>query len=676
MKIKKLFLPLSALVLLASCSTPANNDNDNKNQDQDEEKETYAELDDMEKIQYSAGGVIENKLESFEKYKDTESHVKVKNENEFLDAIHNAKNTYTTVLNNDGTLTQTVNEAAKIHIIEIENDLDLGYKLIKDYANQKEYSFVTDIGDFESNEDASKGDAKTLYTYDPLVESGISQIEVSRAKDLLIYSKNGSKITHAGFKINSCNNVAIRNLKFDEMWQWEDSMSESPSNTIGNYDSKKWAYFKVSFSDNVWFDHLEFGKAFDGLVDISNAVYTTKLTYNSAPLNGSGSEHVHFSFCNFKSGSDDQDGYIYKMMSEIEADYQLWKANPDSYQATTDTCRYYRTLRELKASFEDILYGVAMPQKKGFLLGDSAHAGPEYMLTEDTTFVSGKRYAKASGVEKTPTGELLRTKAPKKDITNYLVEGTDYQVGDNISDFPNYSVGGFDVNAIYEYYPINYDYYNNQEINVSYNSCIFKNIEDRIPNTRGGISYIYNSLIDASQYYEYETSSALQLCKNKVGTKVATGGSIYTTNGKYKLALVSQAIISCISGDVYSDTTIYNGIKNLAKNNIYEGSDSDLGYSSDNYDCYNSGYKFNNIVYKYGLKVLSGSTGSTNPFSSVCGATRLSTDYFSFHNDKNELPFSLTRAVDNLTNEESLDMYFTAYPAGTREGINYYLVKY
>ena len=48
MKIKKLFLPLTALALLASCSTPAT---DNKNQNQDEEKETYAELDDMEKIQ-------------------------------------------------------------------------------------------------------------------------------------------------------------------------------------------------------------------------------------------------------------------------------------------------------------------------------------------------------------------------------------------------------------------------------------------------------------------------------------------------------------------------------------------------------------------------------------------------------------------------------------------------
>ena len=145
MKIKKVLLPLSALLLLASCSTPA--DPNNKDPEPEGEKETYNELDDMEKIQYSAVGVIENKLESFEKYKNTESHIKVKNENEFLDAIHKAKNTYTTVLNNDGTLTQTVNEASKIHIIEIENDLDLGYELIKDYANQKEYTFVSDESD-------------------------------------------------------------------------------------------------------------------------------------------------------------------------------------------------------------------------------------------------------------------------------------------------------------------------------------------------------------------------------------------------------------------------------------------------------------------------------------------------------------------------------------------------
>ena len=360
MKIKKILLPLSALLLLASCSTT--NQPEDKEKDKEEETETYNELDEMEKVQYSAGGVIENKLESFEKYKNTDSHIKVKTANEFLDAIHNAKNTYTTVLNNDGTLTQTLNEASNVHIIEIENDLDLGYELIKDYANQKEYTFVSDESDKIDFDDFN------CFTYDPLVEVGISHIEMAHAKDILIYSKNGSKIIHTCFKINSCNNIAIRNLKFDEIWQWEDCKSDSPSFTVGDYDVWDWAYFKIGFSDNIWIDHCEFGKSYDGQIDVSNPTYNTPSTYGRAPLNGSGYENVHISFCNFGAGSDDQNGYIYKMMSEIEADYQLWKTNPTEYQETNDTCRYYRNLREIGASFEDILYGVAIPQKKAFLL--------------------------------------------------------------------------------------------------------------------------------------------------------------------------------------------------------------------------------------------------------------------------------------------------------------------
>ncbi len=651
MKLKKLFIPLTALALLASCSTP-NQDEEPKGQDE----ETYAELDDFEKIQYSAGGVIENKLESFEQYKNTEAHVKVKTANEFLDAIHNAKNTYTTVLNADGTLTQTLNEASTIHIIEIENDLDLGYELIKDYATQKEYSFVKNWSE------GIKDDSFGFYSYNPLAESGISQIEIARLNNVLIFSKNGSKLTHGGFKVNSCNNIAIRNLKFDEIWQWEDSKSDSPTSTIGDYDVWGWAYFKIGFSDNIWIDHCEFGKSYDGQIDISNPTYNTPSTYSSAPLNGSGFENVHISFCNFKAGSDDQNGYIYKMMSEIEADYQLWKANPDGYQETNDTCRYYRNLREIGASFEDILYGVAIPQKKGFLLGDTGNSAGGQLLTEDITFQAGKTYYKVGSYEPS-NGRAKKGGA--------LVAGTDYQVGDVIADrkYTVYNVYlGKDV-EISDYFEIitpGPDYYNNQNLKVSFNSCIFKNIEDRLPNLRAGIAYFYNSIIDSSQYHEYEKRSTLQNCKSLIGSKATTYAN---GNPRYKLALVSQAGITVIGGSIYADTVIYKGFNELMKNNniIFEGQYANLD---------NSGYKFVNVVYSKDSVLLKGSTGSTNPFISVCKTNHISPSYFSFHNETDELPFTITQAVTDLTTDDGLDMYFTAYPAGTREGINYYLTKY
>lgn len=649
MKLKKLFIPLTALALLASCSTPNQNDN-GPEKGQDEETKTYNELDDVEKIQYSAGGVIENKLESFEQYKNTEAHVKVKTANEFLDAIHNAKNTYTTVLNADGTLTQTLNEASTIHIIEIENDLDLGYELIKDYVGQKEYSFVDDESDKSIDLDTYD-----CYTYDPLVEAGISHIKLTHAKDLLIYSKNGSKITHTCFKLESCNNIVIRNLKFDEIWQWEDSKSEAPSATIGDYDIWDWAYFKIDFSDNIWIDHCEFGKSYDGQIDIANPTYNTQSTYNRAPLNGSGFENVHISFCNFKAGSDDQNGYIYKMMKSIDDDYKLWKTNPDTYQTTNDTCRFYRTLRELGASFEDILYGVAIPQKKGFLLGDTGNSAKVQVLTTDTTFQANKNYYKVKGFEDNG----------REKVNNIPATVT---VGATIAD-ATYEVAGRTLNSYYEDLIPGTDYYNNLNLKVSFNSCIFTNIEDRLPNLRGGIAYFYNSIVDSSQYRSYEKKSSLQTCKNNVGTKVSAGGDIKTTNGKYKLALVSQAGIAVCGGSIYSNTVIYKGFKELAKNN-------NILFSGDKSNLDNSGYKFENVVFSLDSTTFHGSTGSTNPFSSVCKTDHLSTSYFSFHNETDELPFTITQAATDLTTDDGLDMYFTAYPAGTREGINYYLTKY
>ncbi len=654
MKIKKILLPLTTLLLLASCSAT---------ESPDLEPETGSELSDIEKVQYSVGGVLENKLADFDKYENTDSHIKVKNANEFLDAIHSTKNTYTTVLNKDGTLTQTINEASNVHIIEIENDLDLGYELIKNYATEKNYTFVDD-------EDSKDKDFETInvFTYDPLVEKGISHISISKAKDLLIYSKNGSKITHTCFKLESCNNVAIRNLSFDEIWQWEDSRSDAPSFTIGDYDVWDWAYFKIDFCDNIWIDHCKFGKSYDGQIDIANPTYNTSSTYSRAPLNGSGYENVHISFCNFGAGSDDQNGYIYKMMSNIEADYQLWKTNPTGYQETNDTCRYYRTLREIGASFEDILYGVAIPQKKGFLLGDTGNSSSgEQFFTTDTTFQANKKYYKVSGYEPS-NGRAKCSSVP-------LTEGTDYQVGDVIANrkytvHNSYLDQDVEISDYFEKTTVGSDYYNNLNLKASFNSCKFTNIEDRLPNIRGGITYMYNCIVDSSQYRSYENTSSLQTCKANVGTKVSAGGDIKTTNGKYKLALVSQGIIACIGGSVYSDTVIYRGLKDLAKNN-------NVLFSGENANLDNSGYKFVNVIYNIDSTLYKGSTeASSNPFSSVCKTDRLSPDYFSFHNDNNELPFTITRAREKITKLTDLDSYFTECPAGTNEKLNYLKVRY
>ena len=254
------------------------------------------------------------------------------------------------------TFSQELTKENKVHVIEITQDLNLGYNVLSDA--DKELSIVNNF--------APKANINNTYTQSTMFkENGISQIAIERTNDLLIYSKNGSKITHAGFKINYSKNIAIRNLEMDELWQWEDS-SLTTANKVGDYDAYGWAYLKVGFSDNIWIDHCTFGKSYDGQIDVANPYFSTMGTYKYAAYQANGSSDVHISWCNFKAGSADKDGYLYKMMEEVEEDYQNNQGK---------NYLYYKKLRDNGISFEDILYGIAIPQKKGFLLGDS---GDEY----------------------------------------------------------------------------------------------------------------------------------------------------------------------------------------------------------------------------------------------------------------------------------------------------------
>lgn len=153
----------------------------------------------------------------------------------------------------------------------------------------------------------------------------------------------------------------------DELWQWEDTASKSVSK-IGDYDTFGWAYFKIGFSDNIWIDHCSFGKSYDGQIDVANPYYQSLGTASSAPYQADGSADVHISWCDFHAGDASKDGYIYKMMNKLEEEYVA--ANG----ADTKNL-YYKALRDKGFTFEQILNGIAVPQKKGFLLGDS---GSEY----------------------------------------------------------------------------------------------------------------------------------------------------------------------------------------------------------------------------------------------------------------------------------------------------------
>jgi pectate lyase len=61
------------------------------------------------------------------------------------------------------------------------------------------------------------------YTNPTLEVAGVSKLDISNTNGLTIFSTQGNTIKHVELKLQaSSNDIVIRNLNFDEMWQWDD----------------------------------------------------------------------------------------------------------------------------------------------------------------------------------------------------------------------------------------------------------------------------------------------------------------------------------------------------------------------------------------------------------------------------------------------------------------------
>lgn len=258
-------------------------------------------------------------------YVGTAYYRTVKNEREFLDAVLDA-------------------QSGKVKVIEITNDLNLGWnELNLSSEEKKKYNFVSKYGN------PSNG-----FTNPVIEASGVSKLNISNVNGITIFSTNGNTIKHVEFKLqSSANDVAIRNLKFDEMWQWDD---------VGNHKEVGWTFIKVNGANNVWIDHCTFTDAADGNVDIEN-----------------GSSGLTFSWCEFGLEADknpSQDSEIYQSINYMEQKYKNKELKEDSL--------YYR-MREGGATMNEIMAYAAF-HKKCHLVGSG---DKDYMNYVDS---NGKDY--------------------------------------------------------------------------------------------------------------------------------------------------------------------------------------------------------------------------------------------------------------------------------------------
>jgi pectate lyase len=176
--------------------------------------------------------------------------------------------------------------AGSVKVIEVMNDMDLGWNEVG--------SAVQTLAStpFRSH--------NTPLLHPRLLITGVSLIDIKPKSGLTIFSANGATIRHATFNIKSTGNIIVRNLKFDEMWEWDES-------TKGNYDKNDWDFIDLGNGGavtNIWIDHCTFTKSYDGIVD-------TK----------AGSSKITLSWCRYTGddGATNTNSFVWQQINKLES---------------------------------------------------------------------------------------------------------------------------------------------------------------------------------------------------------------------------------------------------------------------------------------------------------------------------------------------------------------------
>lgn len=242
----------------------------------------------------TGGGVISE---------DSPNYRKVTTPAEFMAALDGAKKSL----------------SSPVKVIEIMNDLNLGTL----------ESGLPIAGNYRAQ-------STQAQLHPTLKLTGMSLIDIKAIDGLTIFSRNGATIRHAEWNIKDTNNLIIRNLKFDEMWEWDEA-------TKGDYDKNDWDYITLgdgTDATKVWIDHCTFYKSYDGIVDVKG-----------------GSNGVTISWSQILPGDSSNGDFI--------------KAQMDYLEANKATMVMYNKLRAGGLT-QDQITQVASTVKKGHLIGATA----------------------------------------------------------------------------------------------------------------------------------------------------------------------------------------------------------------------------------------------------------------------------------------------------------------
>lgn len=209
--------------------------------------------------------------------------------------------------------------ANPVKVIEIMNDLNMGW-------NEIGTTLQAD-GLLRQNIPPKKHPA--------LIASGIGLLDIIDFNGLTIFSRNGSTIRHAEFNIKNGTNLILRNLRFDELWEWDEA-------TKGNYDSNDWDFVTIGdgggVTSGIWVDHCTFTKSYDGVLDIKK-----------------GASNITISWSDVIPAATGAGTFVQRQFDDLEAN------------RTTNAM--YNYLRDFFT--QEQVVAIALPQKKGHLIGSN-----------------------------------------------------------------------------------------------------------------------------------------------------------------------------------------------------------------------------------------------------------------------------------------------------------------
>lgn len=293
---------------------------------------------------FSVTGFADGKVNDRSQYKEgDEEYAVVTNEDEFLAALESAQEGITKV-------------------IEIRNNLYLGWYEISEDARSYYDGIIIPY-------DKSLTLTGSPISNPSMIESGVSQVQISNIDGLTIFSKNGNNIEHAEFKLaESANDIVIRNLKFYNTWDYDDQRSSGYGvyGQLGTTKRSGWSCMKINGATNVWLDHCDFGIAYDGCVDVENGAHGVSITW-----------------CDIGDQDYSKGSMLYKAMAYMDYLY-----NRNKEDSSVGTFRMYKIMRDNGMTNEDIMRYIGQHSKCH--LGGGGDTDSWYFSSQTEKFLGGE----------------------------------------------------------------------------------------------------------------------------------------------------------------------------------------------------------------------------------------------------------------------------------------------